>query len=90
LRGQLIRKIPFQTTGKLTWMSWAADQKGLFITMRAPGGTELLHLDLQGNAKSLRRCIGVNACAAFPSPDGRHIAIWDQRQTMNMWMMENF
>ena len=90
LRGQLIRKISFRTPGKLIGMSWAPDQKGLFLTTRAPGGTELLHLDLQGNAKSLRRCLGVNACFASPSPDGLHLAILDRRQTMNMWMMENF
>ena len=90
LRGQLIRKISFGTSGKLIAMSWAVDQKGLFLTTRAPGGTELLHVDLQGNAKSLRRCLGVNACFASPSPDGFHLAILDRRQTMNMWMMENF
>jgi hypothetical protein len=90
LHGQSIRKIPFHTTGKLIWMSWAADQKGLFLTMRAPGGAELVHLDLEGNAKTLRKCVGVNTCGALPSPDGRHLAILEQRQTTNMWMMENF
>ena len=90
LRGQLIRTIPFEPSGKLLWMSWAADQKGLFITTRAPGGTELLHLDLQGKATSLRRCLGANACVAYPSLDGRHLAILDQKQARNMWMMENF
>ena len=90
LRGGAIHKIPFQNSEKSIWMNWAADQKGLFLTRRAPGGTELLHLDLHGNAKSLRKCISANACVAFPSPDGRHLAIWEHRQTMNMWMMENF
>ena len=27
---------------------------------------------------------------AVPSPDGRHLAIYDWRQSANMWMMENF
>ena len=71
-------------------MSWAADQKGLFLTTRAPGGTELVHLDLQGKAISLRKCLGANACVAYPSPDGRHLAVLDQKQASNMWMMENF
>ena len=90
LKGRIIRKIPFRPAGKLLWMSWAADQKGLFLTTRAPGGTELLHLDLQGKAISLRKCLGANACVAYPSPDGRHLAVLDQKQASNMWMMENF
>ena len=26
----------------------------------------------------------------LPSPDGRHLAIYDWKLTANMWMMENF
>ena len=55
-------------------MSWAADQEGLFLTMRVPGGAELVQ-DLQGDAKTLRKCVG-NSCMAIPSEDGRHLAIW--------------
>lgn len=90
LNGQLIRKVPFHPSSKVLWINWAADQKGLFLTTRAPGGTELLHIDLRGNATSLRKCLGVNACLANPSPDGRHLAILDHKQATNIWMMENF
>ena len=89
-KGQLIRKIPFHPSGKLLWMSWAADQKGLFLTTRVSGGTELVHIDMRGKATSLRKCLGTNACLANPSADGRHLAILDQKQARNMWMMENF
>jgi len=66
------------------------DQRGFYLTRRAPGGNELLYLDFQGNVKSLRKCTGTDACYPFPSPDGRRLAIRDRRQIMNMWMMENF
>jgi hypothetical protein len=46
-------------------------------------------VDLKGNVKLLwksnsERCFGV------PSPDGRHLAIYDWKLSANMWMMENF
>jgi serine/threonine protein kinase len=90
LNGQLIRQIPMHTSGKLLMLNWATDQNGFFLTTRAPGGTELLYVDLQGKAASLRKCLGTNACFAFPSRDGHHLAILDHKQAMNMWMMENF
>ena len=90
LTGEGVRKIPYQSSEKTFSMSWADDQKGLFVTKRAPGGTELVYVDLQGKAKVLRKCIGVNACIGLPSRDGRHLAIVYRKQTMNMWMMENF
>jgi eukaryotic-like serine/threonine-protein kinase len=90
LHGELIRKIPSQSVGKLFDLRWSVDQKGFFVTRKAAGGNELLHMDLQGNEKSLRKCIGSETCQGLPSPDGRHLAIIDRDQSNNMWMMENF
>jgi hypothetical protein len=70
-------------------IAWAADQKGLFVTRKAEGGAEVLHVDLQARVKPLHKCIGP-ICGSIPSPDGRHLALFDRKQTMNMWMMENF
>jgi len=89
LRGQLVHTIPLQVPGKSVSVGWAADQKGLFVTRRAQGGFELLHIDLKGTTQSLYTCTGWG-CFASPSPDGRHLAILDHRQSQNMWMMENF
>ena len=74
---------------------WSADQKGFFVTRKGQGGNELLYLDIQGRATSLRKCGGGTGgagggCEGFPSPDGRHLAIVDRDQSNNMWMMENF
>jgi eukaryotic-like serine/threonine-protein kinase len=90
LHGELIRKIPSQPLGELTWLTWAADQKGFFVSRKGQRGDELLYLDLQGKATSLRKCVGDDTCHGLPSPDGRHVAILDKDQSKNMWMMENF
>ena len=90
LHGRLIHTIPSQSVGKLLDLRWSADQNGFFVTRKAPGGNELLHLDFQGNVTSLRKCVGGETCSGLPSPDGRHLAMDDRNQSNNMWMMENF
>lgn len=89
LADHLLRTIPAQTSFKKIGIRWAADGKGFFVTRRAPSGTELLHLDMHGNEKILRNCVGWG-CFAEPSPDGRHLSILDIKPTANIWMMEKF
>jgi hypothetical protein len=89
LTGQFIQKIPAPPLGRVMSLDWAPDQNGFFVTRKVEGGSEILHVDLQGHVESLHRCLG-QVCAAFPSSDGRHLAYIDRKQTMNMWMMENF
>ena len=89
LNGRLLRKVPSPPLGKMEWLGWAPDLKGFFVTRRLQGDNELLHLDFQGHTELLRRCVD-SACSAYPSPDGKHLAIIDRSQTTNMWMMENF
>jgi serine/threonine protein kinase len=92
LHGQLIHKIPSHSAETWIWLAWSVNQKGLFVTRKGQGGDELLYLDFQGNATSLRKCVGGDTCQGLPSPDGRHLAINDKDQSSNnnMWMMENF
>ena len=90
LHGRLIRKIASQSVGEVTWLIWSTDQKGFFLSRKGPRGDELLYLDLHGEATLLRKCVGSDTCQGLPSPDGRHLAIIDQNQSSNMWMMENF
>jgi Tol biopolymer transport system component len=89
LSGQLLHTIPPRVPLKKIGLTWAADRKGLFVTRRVAEGTELFHLDLQGTESKLWKCFGWG-CFASPSPDGRHLAILDTKQSTNMWMMENF
>ncbi len=90
MHGGLIRKIASQSVGEVTWLTWSVDQKGFFVSRKGQRGDELLYLDLQGEATSLRKCVGSDTCQGLPSADGRHLAIIDRNQSSNMWMMENF
>ena len=89
LRGQPTQVIRAKGLNNMWRLKWAADGRGLFVSNREKGGTEILHVDLQGNAKLLWKCSG-DRCVGRPSPDGRHLAIYDWKQSANMWMMENF
>ncbi len=89
LTGQLIKKISAPPLGRVIYVVWAADQKGFFVTRKVEGGTEILHVDTQGHLDSVHKCLG-QVCGAVPSSDGHHLAYIDRKQTMNMWMMENF
>jgi len=50
----------------------------------------LLHVDLQGNAQELFKCDSAGTCFGLPSPDGKHLGIYQNRKTANIWMLENF
>jgi eukaryotic-like serine/threonine-protein kinase len=86
-------------------VNWAADGKHLFVSAAAAGGSALLHVDLQGNTHVLWEqkgsvapwnepfahwLGGPSAPWAVPSPDGRHLAIYNWNLSANMWMMEDF
>ena len=68
---------------------WAADGRNFLMTNTSNAGSEILRLDLQGNASVLRKCDS-DRCFGLGSPDGRHVAVYDWKMTANMWMMENF
>lgn len=89
LRGQLIQTVSTGSLGRIFGVVWAADQKGFFVVRKAADGNELLHMDFKGHLQSLRKCLGW-ACFGFPSPDGRHLAVVENNQSRNIWMMENF
>jgi|SRR5579864_774019 len=91
LRGKPSLTIHVKGTEKIWELGWAADGKGFFVTNRVPGAAELLHVDLRGKTVRLWKNRGAAAeCFGTPSPDGRHIAIYDSQRNSNMWMMENF
>ena len=104
LDGQPPQEIVVKGWSSLQSVNWAADGKGLFTSSATPGGSALLHLDLQGNAYVLWQqkgsiaewyapfapLGGPSAPWVVPSPDGRHLAIYDWQLSANMWIMENF
>jgi eukaryotic-like serine/threonine-protein kinase len=102
LDGHPRQEIAVKGRSSLQSMNWAADGKGMFASSATRGGSALLHLDLQGNAHVLweqKGSIagwyvsglgGPSVPWVVPSPDGRHLAIYDWQLSANMWMMENF
>ena len=74
---------------KMRDLLWAADGKGLFVGNFISGAREILYMDLHGDTTVLWKC-KTDRCYEVPSPDGRHLAIYDWRLSTNMWMMENF
>jgi Tol biopolymer transport system component len=87
LRGKRLGMTP--PLGDVSQIYWAADRNGLFVSRHLNDGTELVHVALNGSTHSLWKSHG-ESCFGRPSPDGRHIAIFDSQETVNMWMMENF
>jgi len=70
-------------------LQWTADGKGLIFSNVTNSGSEIFHVGLKGNAKVLWKSNSGN-CYVLPSPDGRHLAIYDWKLSANIWMMENF
>jgi eukaryotic-like serine/threonine-protein kinase len=98
------REIAVKGWKNLQSVDWTADGKGLFVASLTARSSTLLHVDLQGNPRLLWEQKGSSSAAgrpwdepfgpsaswAVPSPDGRHLAIYDWKLSANMWMMENF
>jgi eukaryotic-like serine/threonine-protein kinase len=89
LRSGRTQTIPVKSLNRMQNVSWAADGNGIFVSNMTHDGSEIVHVDLLGNAKVLRQS-NTNASFVRPSPDGRHLAIYENRQSANIWMMENF
>jgi len=73
-----------------TFVDWASDGQGLFVSQPTSRGFALLYLDLHGKTKTLWEQEGSLGISALPSPDGRHIAIRGWNASSNIWMLENF
>ena len=91
LDGQTLQQFQVKGWNNLQSLIWAADGKGLFVTVGIQNGRKILHVDLQGNAHALWEDTGGSAeTLAYPSPDRRHLAFDGWTTSGNMWMMENF
>jgi DNA-binding winged helix-turn-helix (wHTH) protein/Tol biopolymer transport system component len=98
------REIVVKNWNNLLSLNWSADGHSIFASSQTRNGSVLLRLDLKGNARVLweqrgsiapwNRPFGepdkISAPWAVPSPDGRHLAIYDWKLNANMWMIENF
>ena len=90
LIGQAPQEITAKEWNTLSSVVWTADGKGLFVSSYTQRGADMLHMDLQGNARLLWEHPGGIEVYGVPSPDGRYLAIRGWNVESNVWMMENF
>jgi serine/threonine protein kinase len=91
LRGQPTQEIHVKGWSNLSEFIWAADGKSLYVTAVEHNRRIILHVDLLGNANVFWQTLGDSGeVLAYPSPDGRKLALQAWTTSGNMWMMENF
>jgi serine/threonine protein kinase len=105
LNGQATQEVIVRGWDNLHSVNWTADGKGVFVASATQEGSAILHVDLTGKTRVLweqkgtftwslpffdEALNGTSTPAVVPSPDGRHLAIYDWKLTANMWMMENY
>jgi len=72
-------------------LDWAADGRSLWIVASSPAGVPtLLNVDLQGKARAVLEESEKDLGWAIPSPDGKHLAIWEASGSSNAWLLEGF
>ncbi len=71
-------------------LNWARDSRSLYVSSFGPPGTAMLHIDLQGRAKSIWSQPEATTVWGFPSPDSRHLVITSESSDGNVWMFTNF
>jgi Tol biopolymer transport system component len=90
LRGGSPRVIQAKGLNAMQALSWSADRKGLYVANAVHEESDLLYVDLKGNARALWQNHGGSPAIGLPSPDGRYLGILGSTMNSNMWMMENF
>ena len=90
LRGQSEQIIPTKSWNAKQLLRWSANGKGFFITNAIKGGSQLLHMDMRGNATILRENDGGYYPWGLQSPDGKRLAVQGSSLDNNIWLMENF
>ncbi len=91
LRGEPTRLLPVKGLKlQAQAAAWTPDGRGLIVTNFGDTDAVVLHLDLQANVQVLFKCESAWMCFGSPSPDGRHLGIYQTRDTSNIWMLENF
>ena len=91
LSGRPTREITVKDWNSFTSIDWAADGKGFFVSSNSTGHvSNLLFVDLMGNAHSLWKVLNFQATWAIPSHNGKYLAIPANTLGRNAWMLENF
>ena len=72
-------------------LDWAADSKSLWAAANnRRGARALLNVGFDGKVRTMMSNQNAFLEWAIPSPDGRHLAIVQDSNTSNVWLLENF
>jgi roadblock/LC7 domain-containing protein len=72
-------------------LDWAPNSMSLWACARdTKGKWALLNVALDGRVRTMLSNPNLNLEWAIPSPDGRHLAIVEDSNTSNVWLLENF
>jgi len=67
------------------------DGRSLWVVASSPTGVPtLLNVDLRGQARPVLKESEKDLGWAIPSPDGRHLAVWEASGSSNAWLLEGF
>jgi Tol biopolymer transport system component len=85
------RVLTLQGWTAIASLDWAADGHSIWVTATSPTGVQtLLSVDLHGKAKPALQESEKDLGWAIPSPDGRHLAIWEASGNSNAWLIDGF
>jgi len=89
INGGTERTITLHQWSSLTYTDFAADGRSLWVRAFDPAGTEtLLNINLNGEVRPVFQQRDLELGWAIPSPDGRHLAMWQASRNSNAWLLE--
>jgi len=85
------RVLTLQGWTAISCLDWAADGRSIWVNASSPIGTQtLLSVDLRGRVEPVLQESEKDLGWAIPSPDGRHVAIWEASSSSNAWLLDGF
>ncbi len=89
--GEWKRDIAVPRWVEMYGLDWAPDSMSLWACARdTKGKWALLNLPLNGKIRTMLSYPNLNLEWAIPSPDSRHLAVVEDSNTSNVWLLENF
>ena len=83
-----VKSIPVKGWLRHQGLDWASDDQGFFVGTATPGGTALLHVNLQGEIRTVWRQEGGIRTSGIESTDGRRLAVIGWTPQYNLWLLE--
>jgi eukaryotic-like serine/threonine-protein kinase len=89
LHGATESEIAVSGAENLWSLNWSTDRTGFFSANGTASGISLLHIEHNGASQILWAQPAGPQLWGIPSPDGRHLATFRTRTSINVWMVEN-